>query len=449
MFTMNPNRNPGAPLGAGLLLAVAGFLPGGSVASAADAKASSEELFAHRIQPLFKDKCLACHGDDEKKIKGGLDMRTMAGLLKGGESEKPSVVPGKPMESPLYLAATREHEDENWSAMPPKENDALSKEQIAYIKDWIVGGASWPDEKRIAELLKSGGDKWSAKGGVVLDVGGLSPEWAGRGYKPEDLWAYQPVKKPAVPEIANHKSQIANPIDAFLAAKWPQGAKPSPLADRTTLIRRVTFDLTGLPPTPEEIAAFVADKDSDEKAFAKVVERLLASPHYGEKWGQHWLDVVRYADSSGFANDYVRGNAWRYRDYVSVRSTRTSRMTSLCASRSRATNWIRRIPRCSWRSASSAWGHGSLPAWRWRRSRASVSSMTRRTWWGRRSWRTCSSARAATTTSSIRSRPGISIRCRRCSRRRSSPSATRRCSTARTSPDSRSASISRHGGRNT
>jgi mono/diheme cytochrome c family protein len=298
-------------------VAIAAWVVASGVADghAADAKAA-EELFAHRILPLFKDKCLACHGDDEKKIKGGLDMRTLAGLLKGGESEKPSVVPGKPMDSPLYLAVTREHEDDNWSAMPPKENDALSKEQIAYIKDWIAGGAPWPDEKRVAELLKLGGDKWSAKGGVVLDVGGLSPEWAGRGYKPEDLWAYQPLKKPPVPAISNLKSQISNPIDAFLAAKMPAGLQPAPLADRATLIRRVTFDLIGLPPTPEEIAAFVADKDSDEKAFAKVVERLLASPPYGEKWGQHWLDVVRYADSSGFANDYIRGNAWRYRDYV-------------------------------------------------------------------------------------------------------------------------------------
>jgi mono/diheme cytochrome c family protein len=282
----------------------------------AAAGASAEELFAHRIQPLFKAKCLACHGDDPQKIKGGLDMRTLAGLLKGGESEKPSVVPGRPMESPLYLAVTREHEDDNWSAMPPKENDKLSKEQIAYIKDWIAGGALWPDEKRLAELLKSGSDKWNAKGGVVLDVGGLSPEWAGRGYKPEDLWAYQPIRKPAVPDIRNPQSAIRNPIDAFLAARTPAGLQPAPLADRATLIRRVTFDLIGLPPKPEEIAAFVNDPDPDERAFARVVERLLASPHYGEKWGQHWLDVVRYADSSGFANDYIRGNAWRYRDYV-------------------------------------------------------------------------------------------------------------------------------------
>jgi hypothetical protein len=214
--------------------------------------------------------------------------------------------------------------------MPPKENDKLTKPQIEYIKEWIGGGAPWPDEKRIAELLKSGGDKWSAKGGVVLDVGGLSPEWAGRGYKPEDLWAYQPIRKIGVMEYwsnavsrantttpsLHHSITPPNPIDAFLAAKLPAGLKPAPLADRATLIRRVTFDLIGLPPKPEEIAAFVADKDSDEKAFGKVVERLLASPHYGEKWGQHWLDVVRYADSSGFANDYIRGNAWRYRDYV-------------------------------------------------------------------------------------------------------------------------------------
>jgi mono/diheme cytochrome c family protein len=293
-----------------LVLASAGMgAPAGS--------SSAEELFARRIQPLFKERCLACHGDDPQKIKGGLDMRTRAGLLKGGESEKPSIVPGKPDASPLWLAVTREGDADNWAAMPPKENDKLTKEQLGWVKDWIAGGAPWPDAKRLAEIAKANTDKWSAEDGLpVKTSGGLSPEWTNRRYKPENLWAYQAVRKPAVPQIGNRQSAIGNPIDAFLAAKWPAGLKPAPLADRRTLIRRATFDLLGLPPTPEEVAAFLADKNPDERAFAKLVDRLLASPHYGEQMARHWLDIARYADSSGFANDYVRGSTWRYRDYV-------------------------------------------------------------------------------------------------------------------------------------
>ncbi len=288
---------------------------------------NAELLFVRRIAPLFHDKCLACHGNDQKKIKGGFDMRTPGGLLKGGESEKPSVVAGKPDASPLYLAVTRLHEDDNWTPMPPKEADKLTVEQIGWIKQWIAGGAPWPDESRVKELTKSNTEKWSAEDGIVVKTsGGLGAEWTNRKYKPEGLWAYQPLKKPAVPSDRGHPARAnsdpwagsprSNPIDGFLDAKLPAGLQPAPLADRVTLIRRATFDLTGLPPKPEEIAAFVADKDPDAKAFAKVVERLLASPHYGERMAQHWLDVVRYADSSGFANDYERGNAWRYRDYV-------------------------------------------------------------------------------------------------------------------------------------
>ncbi len=296
-----------------LLLAVSALLHD----ARADAPAAAEELFTRRVQPLFKEKCLACHGDDPKKIKGGLDMRTFAGLLKGGESEKPSVIPGQPDASPLWLAVTREHMDENWAAMPPKENDKLTKEQLAWVRAWIGGGAPWPDAKRLTEIARTNADKWSAEDGIpVKTSGGLSAEWTNRRYKPENLWAYQPLKKPPLPQIGKQQLAAANPIDDFLAAKFPAGLTPAPLADRRTLIRRATFDLLGLPPTPEEVAAFVQDKDSEDKAFAKVVERLLASPHYGEHWGRHWLDVVRYADSSGFANDYARGSAWRYRDYV-------------------------------------------------------------------------------------------------------------------------------------
>jgi len=265
-----------------------------------------EQLFVRRIAPLFHEKCLACHGNDEAKIKGGLDMRTLASTLKGGDSETPGLIPGKPKESPLYLAALRTHED--WEAMPPKEADKLYEEQIGWIKDWIAGGAPWPDDSRVQAIAKANEAKWSAEDGItVKTTGALSPEWANRKYKPEGLWAYQPVAK----------KNGGKALDDFIAAKLPVGIESAPAADARTLIRRASFDLTGLPPTPEEVAAFERDYSKDANAAVKaLIDRLLDSPHYGERMAQHWLDVTRYADSSGFANDYERGNAWRYRDYV-------------------------------------------------------------------------------------------------------------------------------------
>ncbi|HSH93549.1 MAG TPA: PSD1 and planctomycete cytochrome C domain-containing protein [Roseimicrobium sp.] len=293
---------------------VATFVTALCMAGAAKAAVTDAELlFVRRIAPLFHEKCLACHGSDPEKIKGGLDMRTPASTLKGGDSGKPAFVSGKPEESPLYLAVTRKHDD--WEAMPPKEADKLYAEQIGWIKDWIAGNAPWPDEARAQSIAKANAEKWSSEDGIpVKTSGGLSPEWTNRKYKPEGLWAYQPVKKPTPPTAKG------NPIDAFIAAKMPPGLKLAPAAEARTFIRRATFDLTGLPPTPDEVAAFEADSISNPRtAIHNLIDRLLASPHYGERMAQHWLDVVRYADTSGFANDYERGNAWRYRDYV-VRS---------------------------------------------------------------------------------------------------------------------------------
>jgi len=269
-------------------------------------------LFVRRVWPLFQEKCLACHGNDEQKIKGDFDLRTLESTLKGGESEKPSIVPGKPEESPLYLASTRQHEAD-WEPMPPKDADKLYAAQLTWIKDWIAGGAPWPDEAKRSAIAKANAEKWSAEDGItVKTTGALSPEWANRRYKPEGLWAYQPVKKPAV--------KSPTPIDELIALHMPEGVHPAPPADARTFIRRATFDLTGLPPTPEEIAAFETEFIQDQaSSIQHLVNRLLASPHYGERMARHWLDVTRYADSSGFANDYERGNSWRYRDYV-VRS---------------------------------------------------------------------------------------------------------------------------------
>jgi mono/diheme cytochrome c family protein len=157
----------------------------------------AESLFVRRVWPLFQEKCLACHGNDDKKIKADYDMRTLESATKGGESGSTALVPGKPEESPLYLASTRQHDD--WEPMPPKEADQLKPEQLAWIKDWIAAGAPWPDEAKRNTIAKASADKWSAEDGITVKVvGALSPEWANRRYKPESLWGYQPVKKPVL-----------------------------------------------------------------------------------------------------------------------------------------------------------------------------------------------------------------------------------------------------------
>lgn len=292
------------------------FLGLAITAVSARAAEDAEQLFVRRIQPLFAEKCLGCHGDEAQKIKADYDMRSLATALKGGDSGEPAIVPGQPENSPLYLSVTRTHDD--WEAMPPKEPDKLYAEQIGWIKDWIAGGAPWPDEKRVKEIAQANSEQWAAEDGIIVKVkGALSAEWANRRYKPESLWGYQPVKKP---EIRNPKSE--HPVDALLTLHLPEGVQPAPEADARSLIRRATFDLTGLPPNPEEVEAFVSEWTNVSErstAWLRLLNRLLDSPHYGERMAQHWLDVTRYADSSGFANDYERGSAWRYRDYV-VRS---------------------------------------------------------------------------------------------------------------------------------
>ncbi len=307
-------------------------------ASARAEGSEAEQLFVRRIVPLLNEKCLACHGRDGEKIKGGLDLRSPGAVLKGGDSGLPGLVAGKPEESPLYLAATRGHED--WEAMPPKEADQLYAEQLGWIRDWIAGGAPWPDQAKVNAIAAAHATTWETEDGIVVKTaGGLSPEWTNRRYSPDGLWGYRPVRKPRPEEtwsrgVAGKKGENPalrrsstpplpegearpHPVDALIAMHFPEGVTPAPPADAVTFVRRATFDLTGLPPTPEEIAAFEADSiRNPQSAIRNLVDRLLESPHYGERMAQHWLDVVRYADSSGFANDYERGNAWRYRDYV-------------------------------------------------------------------------------------------------------------------------------------
>lgn len=278
--------------------------------------APAEVRFALQVKPVLKRKCLACHGADPDKIEASLDLTTREGMLKGGDGYGAALVPGKADESKLYESVTRENED---LQMPPKEADRLTRSEVAWIRQWINDGAPWPSEERTAAIVAA-----KATGLTVVTSGGLDDAWTNRRYKPQDLWAWQPLADPPVPGLSetdsDGQSGRVHPIDRFAARRFREvRLEPAGRADRRALIRRATFDLTGLPPTPEEVEAFVNSQASDRQAFEKVIDRLLQSPHYGEQWGRHWLDVVRYADSSGFANDYERPNAWRYRDYV-VRS---------------------------------------------------------------------------------------------------------------------------------
>lgn len=291
---------------AGFSLAFTAVLHGAPADEAAAARS-----FTLKVLPLLKEKCFACHGDDKEKIKGDLNMLSREGLLKGGEDSDQVLVPGKAEASSMFVAVTWQDAD---LEMPPKENDRLTKEQIELLRAWIAAGAPWPGEAEQAKLREAERAVVSNADGVILkSSGGLADAWTYRRYKPEDIWAFQPVKKPAVPE-----AQAGNAIDHFISAKLAKTkTEPAARADAPTLIRRASFDLIGLPPTPEEVATFVtAWKVEPAKAWESLIDRLLASPHYGERWAQHWLDVTRYADTGGMANDYERSNMWRYRDYV-------------------------------------------------------------------------------------------------------------------------------------
>ena len=284
-------------------LLVLGLLLGGSPLAA---ESPDEVFFLDKVWPLMKEKCMGCHGDRPDKIKGEYDMRSYAGMLKGGESGDVAIVKGKPEASPFFIALTWEDED---LQMPPKENDRLTDDQVAVMREWIARGAPYTDPNVKREI--AWGDV-SEDGMVVKTRGGLSDAWTYRRYEVDGLWAYQPITKPTPPDKSVH------PVDAFVNSRLADaGLKPAGRADKLNLLRRATFALTGLPPTANEALAFTKDDSGD--AFNKTVDRLLRSSHYGEKMAQHWLDVVRYADTSGFSNDFERPTAWRYRDYV-VRS---------------------------------------------------------------------------------------------------------------------------------
>ncbi len=269
-------------------------------------KQKAARLYVHQVLPLLQKKCLGCHGKSDKDREGELNLSTLAGMLKGGESGEASLVPGKPKKSPLYLSLDWKNED---LQMPPKDRNRLTAEEIKWVKQWITAGAIVPDAQEIVKIKKEERNNTTNSGSIVLTTKGQSPTWTKRRYKPEDIWAWQPIKKYSVP------AKTSNPIDAFIQQKLTEKKLvPAKKADRQTLLRRLTLNLTGLPPTPADVEEFVNDTSVDP--YHRVVKRLLASPHYGEQMATRWLDVVRYADTAGFANDFERPNAWRYRDYV-------------------------------------------------------------------------------------------------------------------------------------
>jgi hypothetical protein len=244
------------------------------------APATSKVDFARDIQPILAKTCVNCHG--ASKQKGGLRLDSAPELTKGGNSGA-AFKAGDSLHSRIILAVSGLDEE---LKMPP-QGKGLTAAEVGILRAWIDQGANWPK-------------------GLVIAPAETDPRLK--------HWAFQPVKRPKLPTVAN-KAWVRNPIDAFVLARLEsEKTSPSPEADRVTLIRRLTLDLLGLIPTPAEVDAFVNDKDPE--AYEKLVDRLLSSPHYGERWGRHWLDAARYADSDGYEKDTGRPFAWRWRNWV-------------------------------------------------------------------------------------------------------------------------------------
>ncbi|MYA80166.1 MAG: DUF1549 domain-containing protein, partial [Acidobacteriia bacterium] len=250
------------------------------------------DFFEKQVRPILANNCYPCHGPASGEGQAGLRLDSLAGMLKGGRSG-PVLVPGEPDRSLLIHAVNHD----TFVQMPPKRK--LSLTAIGTLTHWVETGAQWPDSP--------------------IPIRPKIPSPAASSEQPrfskEQMthWAFQPVQEHKPPESDSEWPK--SPIDRFLLTSLEaKGLAPAGPADKRTLIRRATIDLHGLPPTPLEVELFLADDSHD--AFAKVVDRLLASPRYGQRWGRHWLDVVRYADSNGMDDNIVHADAWRYRDYV-------------------------------------------------------------------------------------------------------------------------------------
>ncbi len=238
--------------------------------------ANAQTDFARDIRPIFQKHCYACHGPEKQKSGYRLDMRAVA--MMGGDQGEAAILAKDAAKSPLFRFVSGEDED---MLMPPSDSGKprLSADELKSIQAWLDEGAVWPDE------------------------------YSGQKREPSSHWSLQPLAMPAIPNGAG------NAVDAFIREKLAEKKLTlSPEADRRTLIRRLSFDLLGLPPGPAEIDAFLTD--GSPKAYETLVDRLLASSHYGERWGRHWLDIARYTESQGFEYDRLRENAWHYRDYV-------------------------------------------------------------------------------------------------------------------------------------
>ncbi len=241
------------------------------------ARAADDGSFTKEVAPILEKRCVYCHGETTRK--GNLALSTAKTMLKGGDGG-PAIVPGNPDESLLIDMVSGDKPE------MPQKAPPLSQHEIESLRRWIAAGAPWPD-------------------GLALKD---------RRFEGEVWWAFRPLSRPAVPRVKN-LGWIRSPVDAFVLSTLEQkGLTPGPEADRRTLIRRLTYDLHGLPPTPDEIEAFL--KDTRPDAYEQLVDRLLSSPRYGERWGRHWLDVVHYGDTHGYDKDKRRDHAWPYRDYV-------------------------------------------------------------------------------------------------------------------------------------
>ncbi len=275
-----------------VVLAAACLLAGAArLAAAETTDRAGIEFFETKIRPVLADKCYRCHSQESEKLKAHLYLDSRDGMLTGGDSG-PAMVPGEPDRSRLIEALRYRNED---MQMPPKEQ--LPEAVVQDFAAWVKMGA--PDPRPAPA-------KTAAKANARAAIDAAT----------RTHWAYQALKADALPTVA-HAAQVHSPIDALVWAKLePVGLQLAPPADRRTLLRRASFDLTGLPPSAEEVEAFLADHGAD--AFAKVVDRLLASPHYGERWGRYWLDVARYADTKGyvFEEDRHYPFAFTYRDWV-------------------------------------------------------------------------------------------------------------------------------------
>ncbi|HEX3152148.1 MAG TPA: PSD1 and planctomycete cytochrome C domain-containing protein [Gemmataceae bacterium] len=270
-----------------IVLAVCLTLPGIVLAAGPEKEFSPEALafYDREVLPILKVNCFKCHADG--KLKGNFSLATRAGILKGGDLG-PAVNLEKADDSNLLKAVRYKDGLE----MPP--TGKLKPEQVETLAKWVKSGLAMKDSGAVAAKVEH-------KGGTVTA-------------ESKNYWAYKPVQRPTLPQVKN-ASWVVNPIDAFILAKLEaKGLSPAAPSARVALVRRLYYDLIGLPPTPDQVDAFVNDKS--DRAYETLVDNLLASPHYGEKWGRHWLDVVRYAETNGYERDNPKPFVWKYRDYV-------------------------------------------------------------------------------------------------------------------------------------